>query len=91
MIVEHWLNGTTPATARQWALAGDIAELLPLFAYAHLPPPLATASQPFGELASDLVAASPEPSLQLVHALTHLLKAKDAGVRARLVKPKAAP
>lgn len=93
MILESWLDdrnipGRPSVVERQRALALDVHELMPLFAYGHLPPALQAVSEPFGVLAAKLLADAPVPTLQLVQALTHLLQAKDAAVRAVLVKPK---
>ena len=51
------------------------------FAFEHLPPNLQEVSRPFGELAAALVARLPKGG-QLDLALTLLLQAKDAAVRA---------
>lgn len=56
---------------------------LKFFAFEHLPPNLQEVSRPFGELAAALVAKLPKVG-QLDLALTLLLQAKDAAVRAYL-------
>jgi hypothetical protein len=57
--------------------------ILQFFAYAHLPATLQIVSQPFCELANDLVARLPRNPERTV-ALRKLLEAKDAAVRAQL-------
>lgn len=59
----------------------QVEELQGLFAYGHLPAHLQEVSKPFGELAEKLVA-SKLWTFQTVDALSHLLRAKDAAVRA---------
>ena len=57
--------------------------MLKWFAYEHLPPHLREVSQPFNDLALQLVAAldaGPERTV----ALRKLLESKDAAVRAKL-------
>ena len=61
-------------------------DLLPFFAYEHLPPHLQIVSKPFGELARELAASlpfNPESSV----ALRKLLEARDCAIRAVLFKP----
>ncbi len=57
--------------------------ILRFFNAAHLPEPLRTVSQPFGELALLVVATCPRNAERSV-ALRKLLEAKDAAVRAVL-------
>lgn len=59
--------------------------MLQFFAYAHLPAHLQAASQPFGELAQQIVATLPSNPERTV-ALRKLLEAKDCAVRALLYK-----
>ena len=56
------------------------APILQFFAYAHLPPRLQAASQPFGDLAISIVDTLPANPERTV-ALRKLLEAKDAAVR----------
>ena len=60
--------------------------IMQFFTYAHLPPPLAAVSQPFAELAVQLVETLPRNPERTV-ALRKLLEAKDAAVRARIATP----
>lgn len=57
--------------------------MLQFFKYAHLPINLATASQPFCELAEKVVRDYPRNPERTV-ALRKLLEAKDAAVRSLL-------
>lgn len=57
--------------------------LLQFFTYAHLPPHLADVSQPFCELANQLVENLPRNPERSV-ALRKLLESKDCAVRALL-------
>lgn len=59
--------------------------ILQFFTYSHLPPHLQTVSQPFSDLANQLVAVLPRNPERTV-ALRKLLEAKDAAVRAVLFK-----
>lgn len=59
--------------------------MLQFFAYAHLPAHLQAVSQPFGELAQQIVATLPGNPERTV-ALRKLLEAKDCAVRALLYK-----
>ncbi len=61
----------------------QVDELRGSFAYAQLPPRLQEISKPFGEHAQR-ICGEPVWGLQTVLALTHLLIAKDAAVRAAL-------
>lgn len=54
--------------------------LLTFFEYDHLPEPLRTASQPFCDLAHDLVDELPENAETTV-CLRKLLESKDCAVR----------
>lgn len=64
---------------------GDQEHILQFFTYAHLPPALQAVSQPFCELAQQLVDTLPRNPERTV-ALRKLLEAKDAAVRALLAK-----
>jgi hypothetical protein len=96
-----WISPVAAGSAKRQAaaqrlasLALDVQELLDLFGYLHLPAHLQEASKPFHDLAFAIVDGAPQPSLQLVACLTHLVQAKDAAVRAQLVPAlpgKAAP
>tara|TARA_Y100000310_G_C20297885_1_gene630319 strand:- start:261 stop:485 length:225 start_codon:yes stop_codon:yes gene_type:complete len=57
----------------------NVAHILALFDYKHLPPHLSEVSQPFAELAQTIAdrAVSPEATV----ALRKLLESKDAAVR----------
>lgn len=57
--------------------------MLQFFAYAHLPQHLQNVSQPFGDLAQQLVNTLPRNPERTV-ALRKLLEAKDCAVRALL-------
>ena len=59
--------------------------LMQFFTYDHLPPNLQEVSKPFGELANWIMANLPE-NPQRTMALNKLLEAKDAAVRAKLMK-----
>lgn len=59
--------------------------MLQFFAYAHLPAHLQAVSQPFGDLAQQIVATLPSNPERTV-ALRKLLEAKDCAVRALLYK-----
>jgi hypothetical protein len=63
----------------------SIAAVLQFFTWEHLPPHLQTVSKPIGELAFTLARSIPS-SPELTVALRKLLEAKDAAVRAALVK-----
>lgn len=56
------------------------AEVRRYFAWAHLPTTLQGVSQPFGELAIDMLRSLPDNGQRAV-ALQKLLEAKDAAVR----------
>lgn len=71
---------TTPADTRPAA----IGELLSLFAFDHLPPRLREISEPFANLAADLVN-NLNPGWQLRLGLHQLLAVKDCMVRQRLL------
>lgn len=60
--------------------------ILQYFEFAHLPDHLAVVSQPFCQLAQDLVHTLPRCAERSV-ALRKLLEAKDAAVRAALTPP----
>jgi ferritin-like protein len=55
--------------------------MLQFFSYTHLPPTLQMVSQPFCDLAHDLVARLPS-NPERTAALRKLLEAKDCAVRA---------
>ncbi len=59
--------------------------ILQFFAYAHLPQPLQAVSQPFCDLAINMVSTLPRNPERTV-ALRKLLEAKDAAVRASIAK-----
>lgn len=59
--------------------------ILQFFAFAHLPPHLATVSERFGRVADWIVTTLPRNPERTV-ALRKLLEAKDAAVRAALAK-----
>lgn len=61
-----------------------IAHVLQFFAYDHLPEHLQDVSQPFSILAHNIANRSNNPETTV--ALRKLLEAKDAAVRAVLVK-----
>lgn len=61
----------------------DQERMLKWFAYDHLPPDLQVVSQPFAELAEEIVNLIPRGPERTV-ALRKLLESKDAGVRAKL-------
>ncbi|MFH8717229.1 hypothetical protein [Streptomyces zaomyceticus] len=65
----------------------SVANLLRYFAHDHLPPQLRDISQPFGELAYDLVERRDLDGPELTVALRKLLEAKDCAVRAALPVP----
>ena len=64
---------------------GPIDPILQFFQFTHLPPELAEISQPFSSLALWLEHRLPRNPERTV-ALRKLLEAKDAAVRARLMK-----
>lgn len=64
----------------------EFLELLSYFRYDHLPERLQAISRPFGMLAIEVANRRPG-NHQTVLALTHLLQAKDAAVRAALELP----
>lgn len=62
-------------------------ETLRFFEFNHLPKHLQAVSRPFSEIASALLLRTEDEELDYAQthlALTHLLQAKDAAVRARL-------
>jgi hypothetical protein len=59
--------------------------ILQFFSFAHLPANLKEISEPFCNMARDLVDHLPR-NAERSAALRHLLEAKDAAVRARLFK-----
>lgn len=63
----------------------SIAHVLQFFVYEHLPPHLQAISKPFAELAH--ATAKQSNNRETTKALGWLLLAKDAAVRAVLVKP----
>lgn len=64
----------------------ETLHILQFFAHAHLPPPLAAISAPFGALAENMAATLPSNPERL-EALRKLLEGKDAAVRAFVAKP----
>lgn len=62
-----------------------IAHVLQFFTYEHLPPHLQEISKPFAELAQQVAERAQNQETTI--ALRKLLEAKDAAVRAALVKP----
>ena len=63
----------------------DQEHIIQFFAYTHLPAELQDVSQPFCELANEIVEKLPRNPERTV-ALRKLLEAKDAAVRAKLAK-----
>jgi hypothetical protein len=61
-----------------------IKHVLQFFAYSHLPAHLQEVSRPFSDLAAVIALRSHNPETTV--ALRKLLEAKDAAVRAELVK-----
>lgn len=61
-----------------------VEHVLQFFKYEHLPPHLQEISKPFSELAHKVAAGSSNPETKV--ALRKLLEAKDAAVRAGLLK-----
>lgn len=61
----------------------SVDPILRYFHYAHLPPVLQAASEPFCRLAQHIVTTLPRNAERTV-ALRKLLEAKDAGVRAKV-------
>lgn len=59
--------------------------IMQFFAYSHLPQHLQAVSKPFGDMAEKIVADLPRNPERTV-ALRKLLEAKDAAVRALVVK-----
>ena len=59
--------------------------IMQFFSYDHLPAYLAQISQPFADLANQIVAMLPRNAERTV-ALRKLLESKDAAVRAKLAK-----
>lgn len=91
------MSETVPSEAN--AVAPPPEHILQFFAYAHLPPHLATVSKPFCDLAHAIVYGDNHPASGTVTsggplprnpertiALRKLLEAKDAAVRALLAK-----
>lgn len=66
--------------------APPVAHVLQFFAFSHLPPHLQAVSRIFAQAAVQTVHAVPSNAETTV-ALRKLLEAKDAAVRAALVKP----
>lgn len=66
-------------------LANSGEHIVQFFAFAHLPPHLASISRPFAELASVTILSLPRNPERTV-ALRKLLEAKDAAVRAAVAK-----
>jgi len=64
---------------------GEQEYLLQFFEYGHLPANLQTVSKPFGDLAQEVVKATPK-NPERTTALRKLLEAKDCAVRALLFK-----
>jgi hypothetical protein len=62
-----------------------VDDAMQYFAYDHLPADRQAASKPFGELAAHIVATLPRCPQRTI-ALNKLLEAKDAAVRAAVVK-----
>ena len=62
-----------------------IEHVLRLFSYTHLAPPLQEVSKPFCELALAVAARAPQ-SRETTVALRKLLEAKDAAVRAVVLR-----
>lgn len=79
-----WSANQTATTARGRHRA--VLEVLQYFAWGHLPTHLQEHSRPFGELALDLVRRLDDVP-ELTRALSRLLDAKDAAVRAALPRP----
>ena len=69
--------------ARKQELHPAVQAILKYFEYDHLPPHLASTSQPFCELAHLLATTLPSNAETTV-ALRKLLESKDCAVRARL-------
>lgn len=63
----------------------DADPILHFFHYTHLPASLQEASRPFCELASHIVSTLPRNAERSV-ALRKLLEAKDAAVRANVIR-----
>lgn len=63
-----------------------IEQIMQFFVYTHLPPHLQAISQPFAELANDIVKLAPRSAERTV-ALRKLLESKDAAVRSLLITP----
>ena len=61
----------------------QLERMLRWFRWQHLPPTLQAVSRPFGELAEHIVRTIPASAERTV-ALSKLLEAKDAAVRASL-------
>lgn len=67
-------------------MQNDEPEVMQFFVYEHLPLPLQVISKPFAELARFVLEQTPS-SAERSFALRQLLLAKDAAVRATMVKP----
>ncbi len=67
-------------------MADTSEQILQFFSFDHLKEPLRAVSQPFGELARQIVATLPRNPERTV-ALRKLLEAKDAAVRAKVYHP----
>jgi len=86
LLTGRFMSDTTPAPdLRPKMHHGAVAHVLQFFAFAHLPAHLQKVSQPFHELAYTIADASDNPETTI--ALRKLLEAKDAAVRAVLIKP----
>lgn len=80
------MNGIHPAPAEFSAEQLQTDPILRYFHYAHLPPDLRRMSEPFCNLARELVEFLPR-SAERTAALRKLLEAKDCAVRAALPVP----
>lgn len=76
-------SGIHPAPDRFSPEQLAVDPILRFFHYAHLPPKLQVASQPFCDLAQHIIMTLPRNAERTV-ALRKLLEAKDAAVRANL-------
>lgn len=75
----------TPKGSKNMEQTDRTEDIMPMFAYEHLPPHLREVSKPFGDLARQLVETLPANRWR-EKALDELLLAKDAAVRAKLAK-----
>lgn len=78
-------NAIHPAPAEFTADELKADNILQFFHYAHLPETLRVRSQPFCELARQIVTTTPKNAERTV-ALRKLLEAKDCAVRAFIAK-----